>query len=218
MLCQLQRKILQFHPDFLQKHQDNHYLTHLSQIQIHWIQFQGILHHLREALWSKRHFFQLELSSLNFCAIKVNQSNFFIFIFGYFKTCYSKNHVKKVARSLEVIIWSLRFINAPFVAKGLKCKKMFLFEKFDNNIQFNLCWCKAGYFFIWGLKQVVGKESIYKTEGTKRICPSQQDLGFREWLIYADFTHCIMIICKYLIHKPAYQRSGLNTCKFVSLF
>ena len=27
------------------------------------------------------------------------------------------------------------------------CKKMFLFEKFDKNIQFNLRWCKAGDFF-----------------------------------------------------------------------
>ena len=35
MLCQLQGNILHFHPNFLQKHQDNHYLTHLSQIQIH---------------------------------------------------------------------------------------------------------------------------------------------------------------------------------------
>ena len=30
----------------------------------------------------------------------------------------------------------------------LKCKKMFLFEKFDKNIQFNSGWCKAGDFFI----------------------------------------------------------------------
>ena len=110
---------------------------------------------------------------------------------------------------------------------------MFLFEKFDKNIQFNSCWCKAGDFFIWGLKKVVRlkqwrlwgfrfrdrwKESIYKTDGTKRICPSQQDLRFRVWPIYADFTHCLMIICKYLSlsHKPAYRRSGLNT--YTNLF
>ena len=30
----------------------------------------------------------------------------------------------------------------------LKCKKMFLFEKFDKNIQFNSCWCKTRDFFI----------------------------------------------------------------------
>ena len=119
----------------------------------------------------------------------------------------------------------------------LKCKKMFLFEKFDKNIQFNSCWCKAGDFFIWGLKKVVRlkqwrlwgfrfrdrwKESIYKTDRTKPICPSQQDLCFRAWPIYADFTHCLMIICKYLSlrlsDKPAYQRSGLTTHQFVSLF
>ena len=30
----------------------------------------------------------------------------------------------------------------------LMCKKMFLFEKFDKNIQFNSRWCKAGDFFL----------------------------------------------------------------------
>ena len=49
------------------------------------------------------------------------------------------------------------------------------------------------------------KESIYKTDGTKRVCPSQQDFCFRVWRIYADFTHCLMIIYEYLglSQKPA---------------
>ena len=37
----------------------------------------------------------------------------------------------------------------------LKSKKMFVFEKFDKNIQLKSCWCKAGDFFIWGLKKVI---------------------------------------------------------------
>ena len=64
------------------------------------------------------------------------------------------------------------------------------------------------------------KESTYKVDGTKRVCPSQQGLRFRAWPIYAGFTHCLMIICKYLrlSHKPDYQRSELDTYQFVSLF
>ena len=49
------------------------------------------------------------------------------------------------------------------------------------------------------------KESIYKTDGTKRACPSQQDFRFRAWPINVDFTHCLMIIYEYLglSQKPA---------------
>ena len=48
----------------------------------------------------------------------MNQLNCFIFISVYFKTCYSKNHVKKVARALKVIIWSLGSLMTSFVTKG----------------------------------------------------------------------------------------------------
>ena len=99
----------------------------------------------------------------------------------------------------------------------LNCKKMF----FKSQL------CKAVDFFIWWLKKLVclkkcpfygfrfrdaRKGCIYKTDEIKRVCPSQQGLPFREWLIYAGFTvHCLMIICKYfsLGHKPNFQRNGL---------
>ena len=85
-----------------------------------------------------------------------------------------------------------------------------LFEKIDKNFQFNSLFLgnfqnfylfpgKADGFFIWGY----------------------QGLRFRAWPIYTGFTiHCLMIICKYLnlSHKRDYQRNGLNTYEFVSLF
>ena len=90
----------------------------------------------------------------------------------------------------------------------------FLFEKIDENIQFNslflrnskknyLCPRKAGYFFIWGLKKVVvlkqfplyglrfrdaWKGSMERTDGIKRACPCQQGTRFRAWPIYAGLT------------------------------
>ena len=45
--------------------------------------------------------------------IKMNQSNCFSFIWVYFQTSSSKNHVKKVTRALEVIIWIFGVINDP---------------------------------------------------------------------------------------------------------
>ena len=66
------------------------------------------------------------LFSLNFLLsifvfiIKMNQSNCFIFISVYFKSSYSKDHVKKVSSVLEVIIWSLGMINDPFCSGWVK--------------------------------------------------------------------------------------------------
>ena len=111
----------------------------------------------------------------------------------------------------------------------LKGKKSFLYEEVDKNVQFNflflrnfqnfyLCPLKAGGFFIWWLKKIVRLKqcplygfrfrniwmgSIEKTDGIKRVCPSQQGLRYRAWPIYAGFTHCLMIICKYLVRLSA---------------
>ena len=82
---------------------------------------------------------------------------------------------------------------------------MFLFEKFDKNI--NLIRVSVGQvtFLSEDWKSCLSeatsslgfhfrdswKESIYKTDGTKRICFSQQDLRFRVWPIYAGFTQSL---------------------------
>ena len=102
-----------------------------------------------------------------------------------------------------------------------------------NSWTFYFRWCKADDFFIWRLKKVfhlkqcplyvfrfrdAWKERIYKTDGTKRVWLSQQGLHFREWPISAGFTHCLMIIAKYLSHKADYQSSGLNAYRFLPLF
>ena len=62
----------------------------------------------------------------------------------------------KVLHSFKTANWNKKNV-------VLKCKKMFLFEKIDKNVQFNsvsrkflkfLCPCKVGCFFIWGLKML----------------------------------------------------------------
>ena len=66
-------------------------------------------------------FFSLNfLLSIFVFIIKMNQSNCFIFISVYFKSSYSKNHVKKVSRVFEVIIWSLGWLMTPFIAEELE--------------------------------------------------------------------------------------------------
>ena len=70
--------------------------------------------------------------NLNFLLsiIKMNQSNCFIFISVYFKTSYSKKHIKKVARALEVVIWSLVVIN------DLLCSKRDIeFKNYERKIK-----------------------------------------------------------------------------------
>ena len=75
-----------------------------------------------------------------------------------------------------------------------------------------ICVCvRQVTFFIWG----------QKTNGIKHACPCQQGIRFRAWPIYAGFTaNCHMVVFKYLSlsHKLDYQRSGLNTYLFASLF
>ena len=76
---------------------------------------------------------------------------------------------------------------------------------------FYLCPCKAGSFFIWGLKNLSVWSSVLFTVSTlemretealenrqdQRVSPSRQVLRFIAWLIYAVFTvDCLMIICK----------------------
>ena len=93
-----------------------------------------------------------------------------------------------------------------------------------------MCPRKAGGFFMWGLKKAVRlkqcplygfhfrnlrRGSIYKTDGIKLICPSQQGLYFSALPIYAGFhTGSWLLANTY----PDYQLSGLNTCQFISLF
>ena len=67
----------------------------------------------------------------------------------------------------------------------------------------------------------LSERKAYRKQTIKCVCPSQQGIRFRAWPIHAGFTvHCLVIICKYLSlsHKPDYERSGLNTYQFVSLF
>ena len=103
----------------------------------------------------------------------------------------------------------------------LKCKKMFLFEKIDKNVQFNylflrkflklLSVSKQGRWLFYQrtgkvvrLKQCplygfrftdAWKGTIYISKGIKCVFPSQKRLRFRAWPIYPGFTgDCLMIV------------------------
>ena len=126
----------------------------------------------------------------------------------------------------------------------LECKKSFFFRKLTEISNLILCFSEIPKVFIcFRVKQVAVLSedckklsvwwSVFFTvfalvvylhrfvNGIKRVCASQQGLHIRAWPIYAGFTVCsLMIICKYLSlnYKPDYQRSGLNTYYFTSLF